>query len=383
MSKKLKESFQMSPLAEYVEKNLRSSSYASEGDAKYSPPSSTRFVSSYSLTMNVAPVMHVQEKDAQIARLINKVDNVDESHVMEKQVEAHDEVDVPMKQHYTEKDKSTKKFQISSDGLILVDQLKEFIEGIIKNKIEGSSRSSLTYSKHYTTRIDSLKMPMGNAFDWYTDLEAGSIDGWKQLEQEFINRSYSTRQTVSMVELTNLSERKEEPVVDYINGWRNLSHNCKDRLSEASTIEMCIKACRSPRYILQGILPKSFKELTTRAHDMELYITTSGFEGPLVHEPRRTNEKQQLKNGGKPYSEAPSKELMDVNKVSFKLKSTAKNSAAPKNNAPYKKPQKKLTSKEMQEKQYPFLNSDVSRIFDDLLDANLIELFEMKQTEEI
>ncbi|KAL0307116.1 UNVERIFIED_CONTAM: hypothetical protein Sradi_6128900 [Sesamum radiatum] len=295
MSKKLKESFQMSPLAEYVEKNLCSSTYASEGDAKYSPPSSPRFVSSYSLTMNVAPV-----------------DNVDASHVMEKQVEAHDEVEAPMKQHYTEKDKSTKKFQISSDGLILVDQLKEFIEGTIKS----------------------------NAFDWYTDLEAGSIDGWKQLEQEFIIRSYSTRQTVSMVELTNLSERKEEPVVDYINGWRNLSHNCKDRLSEASTIEMCIKACRGPRYILQGILPKSFKELTTRAHDMELYIATSGFEGPLVHEPRRTNEKQQLKNGGKPYSEAPSKESMAVNKVSFKLKSTAKNSAAPMNNAPYKKPRK-------------------------------------------
>ncbi|KAL0297119.1 UNVERIFIED_CONTAM: hypothetical protein Sradi_6764000 [Sesamum radiatum] len=307
MSKKLKESSQMSPLAEYVEKNLHSPSYASESDANKSSPTSPRSVSSYSFTTNVAPVMvinattieeqladltraveglmkHVQEQDAQIARLINKADNIDASHVMEKQVEAHDEVGMPIKQHYAEKDKSAKEFQISSDGLIPVDQLKEFIEGTIRSKVEGSSRSSFTYSKPYTPRIDSLKMPMGyqppkfqqfdgkgnpkqhvahfvetcnnagtygdhlvkqfvrslkgNAFDWYTDLEAGSINGWEHLEQEFLNRFYNTRRTVSMVELTNSRQWKEEPVVDYINRWRNLSLNCKDRLSEASAIEM-------------------------------------------------------------------------------------------------------------------------------------------------
>ncbi|KAL0286470.1 UNVERIFIED_CONTAM: hypothetical protein Scaly_2555000 [Sesamum calycinum] len=77
---------------------------------------------------------HVQEQDAQIARLINKAYNVDASHVMGKQVKAHDEVEEPAKQYYTEKN---------------------------RNKIEGSSRSSLTYSKPYTPRIDNLKMPMG------------------------------------------------------------------------------------------------------------------------------------------------------------------------------------------------------------------------------
>ncbi|KAL0302444.1 UNVERIFIED_CONTAM: hypothetical protein Scaly_2564100 [Sesamum calycinum] len=262
MSKKLKESSQMSPLAEYVEKHLQSPSYVGESDANKSPPSSPRSMSSYS----VAPVM--------IARLINKADNVDASHVMGKQVEAHDEVEASAKQHYTENDKYAKELQVSSDELIPVDQLKEFIEGTIKSKIEGSSKSSLTYSKPYTPRIDSLKMPMdyqppkfqqfdgkgnpkqhvahfvetcnnvgtygdhlvkqfvrslkGNAFDWYTDLEAGSIDGWEQLEQEFLNRFYNTRRTVSMVELINSRQWKVEPVIDYINRWRNLCLNCKD-----------------------------------------------------------------------------------------------------------------------------------------------------------
>ncbi|KAL0359915.1 UNVERIFIED_CONTAM: hypothetical protein Sangu_0840900 [Sesamum angustifolium] len=48
--------------------------------------------------------------------------------------------------------------------------------------------------------VRSLK---GNAFDWYVDLESESIDNWDKMEREFLNRFYSTRCTVSMIELTN------------------------------------------------------------------------------------------------------------------------------------------------------------------------------------
>ncbi|KAL0285724.1 UNVERIFIED_CONTAM: hypothetical protein Sangu_2765900 [Sesamum angustifolium] len=193
---------------------------------------------------------------------------------------------------------------MSSDGLIPVNQLKEFIEGTIRSKIEESSKSSLTCSKSYTPRIDSLKMPMGyqptkfqqfdgkgnskqhmafktcnntgtygdhlvkqfirslkgSAFDWYTVLEVGSINVWEQLEQEFLNRFYSTQRTISMVELTNSRPWEEEPVIHYINRWRNLSLNCKDQISEAPAIEMCIQRMHSGLcYILLGILPKSLE----------------------------------------------------------------------------------------------------------------------------
>ncbi|KAL0350098.1 UNVERIFIED_CONTAM: hypothetical protein Sradi_4159000 [Sesamum radiatum] len=279
MSKKLKESSQMSPLADYsvapvmvtnattIEEQLASLTRAIEGLTK-----------------------HVQEQDAQIARLINKADNVDASHVMGKQVEAHDEVETSIKQHYTERDKYAKELQVSSDGLIPMDQLKEFIEGTIKSKIEGSS--------------------------------------------SFRHRDVYSRNALGL------------------------------------------------RYILQGILPRSFEELATRAHDMELSMIASGVEGPPVQELRRNKEKQEVKKGGKPFSKAPSKESMAVNVAPFKLKSAAKDNVAPRNNVPYERPQRKLTLKEMQAREYPFLDSDVPGIFDDLLEANLIDLPEMKRPEE-
>ncbi|KAL0349344.1 UNVERIFIED_CONTAM: hypothetical protein Sangu_1162200 [Sesamum angustifolium] len=164
--------------------------------------------------------------------------------------------------------------------------------------------------------------------------------------------------------------------------WRNLSLNCKDRLSEASSIEMCIQGMHwGLCYILQGILSRSFEELATRAHDMELSMIASGFEGSPVQELRRNKEKQEVKKWGKPFSKAPNKESMAVNVAPFKLKSTAKDNVALRSNVPYEKPQRKLTLKEMQAREYQFLDSDVTGIFDDLLEANLIDLPEMKRPE--
>ena len=77
-----------------------------------------------------------------------------------------------------------------------------------------------------------------------------------------------------MMELTKAHQREDELVVDFINRWRSLSLNYKDRLSEISRIEMCIQGMNwGLHYILQGLKPNTFEELETRAHDMKLSMT--------------------------------------------------------------------------------------------------------------
>ncbi|KAK4382831.1 hypothetical protein Sango_2835800 [Sesamum angolense] len=165
---------------------------------------------------------------------MNKIDSTDASHIARKQIEAHDEVESSLKQQSNEREKSSmKELQVTLDGLIPVDQLKEFIMGTIEDKLGGNSKSSTTYTRPYTQRIDNLKMPVSyqppkfQQFDvkgnpkqhvahfieifpmqepmgspceeicpilkrkcirLCTNLEASSIDNWGQLEKEFLNR---------------------------------------------------------------------------------------------------------------------------------------------------------------------------------------------------
>ncbi|KAA0026179.1 ty3-gypsy retrotransposon protein [Cucumis melo var. makuwa] len=184
-----------------------------------------------------------------------------------------------------------------------------------KNVYGGSPQTTFMYSKTYTKRIDNLRMPLGgdqldrqfvrslkgNAFEWYTDLESEVIDSWEQLEKEFFNRFYSTRRTVSMMELTNTKQRKGEPIIDYMNRWIALSLDCKDKLTELSAIEMCTQGIHwELLYILQGIKPRTFEELATRAHDMELSIANRGVKDFLVQRTRsdknEINETKKIAN---------------------------------------------------------------------------------------
>ena len=62
-----------------------------------------------------------------------------------------------------------------------------------------------------------------------------------------------------------------------MNRWRSLNLECNDHLSEASTVEMCAQGIQwDILYALQVNKPKTFQELTTQAHDMEVTIAYYG-----------------------------------------------------------------------------------------------------------
>ena len=74
------------------------------------------------------------------------------------------------------------------------------------------------------------------------------------MEREILNHFYSTWRIISMMELTNTKQWKDEPVVDYINRWRFLSLECKVRSSEVLAVELCIQGMHwGLLYILQEI----------------------------------------------------------------------------------------------------------------------------------
>ncbi|KAL9239006.1 hypothetical protein vseg_013365 [Gypsophila vaccaria] len=76
-----------------------------------------------------------------------------------------------------------------------------------------------------------------------------------------------------MSELKNTTQEDEESVLNYINRWRALGLECKERLSESSVVEICINGMNwELLYILSGIKPQNFQELATRAYDMEITI---------------------------------------------------------------------------------------------------------------
>ncbi|PIN26241.1 hypothetical protein CDL12_01008 [Handroanthus impetiginosus] len=369
----------------------------------------------------------VEDKDHQIAQLMSKLEH---SHIGES---SHNHQPHPRHAEEFKRNEETPYQQVPgpranqstlSVGALTVEQLQDMITSTIRAQYGGPSQSSLAYSKPYTKRIDSLRMPIGyqppkfqqfdgkgnpkqhvahfietcsnagtngdllvkqfvrslkgNAFDWFIKLEPESIDSWDQMEREFLNRFSSTRRTVSMIELINTKQWKYEPVVDYINRWRTLSLNCKDRLSEISAIEMCIQGMHwGLLYILQGIKLHTFEELATWAHDIELSMANHGVGHPMEEKKKDKNDfKKSEKN-----MKTSTKESMAVKAATVKFPTTEK-----KNNDKIENQRassSKRTLKEMQEKEYPFPDSDVPHIFDELLARRLIELPQSKRLEEM
>ena len=112
---------------------------------------------------------HVQHQESRIDKLMDRIEELldgDASHAPGKGIEVQ-EIEDPAK-----KAPFVKEMPVSSEGMIPLDRLKEFIEGTITDKCEVSTKSSHMYAKSYTARFDNFKM-----FACYQPLKFQQFEG--------------------------------------------------------------------------------------------------------------------------------------------------------------------------------------------------------------
>nr|CAN68664.1 hypothetical protein VITISV_004416 [Vitis vinifera] len=210
------------------------------------------------------------------------------------------------------------------------------------NKVEAQVQS-MSESSQGLNHLPNVASPLDDASHTYRTMQV-------------------ERQTVESASM----QWKDELVVDYINHWHFLSLDCKNRVYEVSSVEMCIQGMHwGLLYILQGILPRTFEELATRAHDMEISIANHGVKKDLIidQQKERHNGKTSDKNLIKLIQES-----MTVNTTPIKISVRDKKKKEVKEARPTQENERcRFTLKELEEKKYHFPNFDVPSMLEDLL----------------
>jgi len=133
-------------------------------------------------------------------------------------------------------------------------------------------------------------------------------------------------------------------------------------------------------YVLQMSKPRTFQELATKVHDMEVTIAScraNSFDS--IESKRDKVEFEKNVN----FSKGITKEAMSTS-ISQPIRIMEKPKLWGKKSSSFKVvTNKHPTLKELQEKKYPFPDSDLSGMLDDLLEKGVIELPEPKRPEEV
>jgi len=124
-------------------------------------------------------------------------------------------------------------------------------------------------------------------------------------------------------------------------------------------------------YVLQMSKPRTFQELPTKAHDMEMRIANYHNKSSSLYEFKK--DKGDSKKSSKP-PKASMKETMTISteepiRISGKSKPKGKKTSFSKETT-----KNRPTLKELQERNYSFPDLDLSGMLDDLLESKIIKL---------
>jgi hypothetical protein len=103
---------------------------------------------------------------------------------------------------------------------------------------------------------DALKIRLfplslsGLAFAWFSLLPANSIITWANLEKLFHKYFFARVQEMKLTDLTAVKQRNDEPVLDFVQRFRNIKSRCNS---------LTLNDSQLAKLAFQGLLPQ-FKE---------------------------------------------------------------------------------------------------------------------------
>ncbi|KAM0901363.1 hypothetical protein ACQ4PT_020050 [Festuca glaucescens] len=225
----------------------------------------------------------------------------------------------------------------------------------------------------------------GPAFHWYSRLPVGAIGSWAGMKEVFKKHFVAMKKDFSIVELSQVRQRREESIDEYIIRFRNSYVRLAWEMHLEDAIEMCVHGMqqhwslevsrREPRTFsaLSSAVAATKLEFEKSPQIMELYKNASAFDPTR----RFTSTSKPINNGGK--MKAPAE-----------ANATRVFSSTPQGNVPFLGARgdqaggrQRPSLQELLKKQYIFRRELVKDMFNQLMEHRALNLPEPQRPDQV
>ncbi|KAK1665875.1 hypothetical protein QYE76_054034 [Lolium multiflorum] len=225
----------------------------------------------------------------------------------------------------------------------------------------------------------------GPAFHWYSRLPVGAIGSWAGMKEVFKKHFVAMKKDFSIVELSQVRQRREESIDEYIIRFRKSYVRLAREMHLEDAIEMCVHGMqqhwslevsrREPRTFsaLSSAVAATKLEFEKSPQIMELYKNASAFDPTR----RFTSTSKPINNGGK--MKAPAE-----------ANATRVFSSTPQGNVPFLGARgdqaggrQRPSLQELLKKQYIFRRELVKDMFNQLMEHRALNLPEPQRPDQV